>query len=141
MSLTIPLHTKQLLLALLILSSFFYQVSYAEDEANSTKPVYIELTPDFIVNYSSSSTRLKYIKTKITLRSDSTKEALVNDNLPLVQDALIMFLSSRTEEQVTGAIAREKTREEAAVAINQVLKEETNQEPIKDVLFSSFVTQ
>ncbi|MBM6551028.1 flagellar basal body-associated FliL family protein [Marinomonas ostreistagni] len=115
--------------------------SYAEDEAAAVTPVYIELEPDFIVNYSSTGGRLSYIKTKISLRSDSSREGVILANMPIVRDALVMFLSSREKEQVTGAIAREETRAAAKVAVNEALKEETGTEPVMDVLFASFVTQ
>ncbi|TDO95966.1 flagellar basal body-associated FliL family protein [Marinomonas balearica] len=116
-------------------------VVHAEDEAGAPMPVYIELTPDFIVNYSASGGKLKYIKTKISLRSSSDMAGAIEGNMPLVRDAIVMFLSSRSQEQVSGALAREETRGEAAVAVNEALKNETGLEPVKDVLFASFVTQ
>jgi flagellar FliL protein len=111
----------------------------AEDGAPAA--AYIELQPTFVVNHLGNDARLKYIKTSISIRTDETKKDLIEANMPLVRDALVMFLSSRTTEQVTGAIAREKTREEAAIAVNGALKEETGLEPVKDILFASFVTQ
>lgn len=116
-------------------------LSYAEEDAAPVMPSYIELDPDFIVNYSATGSRLSYIKTKISLRTDSTKEGVILANMPIVRDAVVMFLSSRTKDQVTGAIAREETRAAAKQAINDALKEETGVEPVVDVLFASFVTQ
>lgn len=113
----------------------------AADEEAAALPVYMELRPDFIVNYGQPSSKLKYIKTKINLRTDSSNQGLIAANMPLVRDALVMFLSTRTRDQVSGAIAREQTRIEAVTAINDILKEETGQEPVMDVLFASFVTQ
>lgn len=144
MQTTTSLRFKSLLISCFFIFLLFSHSVNAEDGADETKntaPVYIELTPDFIVNYAAGSARLKYIKTKISLRTDSTQANIIEDNMPLVRDALVLFLSSRDTEQVTGAVAREKTREEAAQAINDALKKETGQEPVKDVLFSSFVTQ
>lgn len=115
--------------------------TFAEDDAPAVTPVYVELDPDFIVNYSSSGTKLSYIKTRISLRTDTAKEGTILSNMPIVRDALVMFLSSRSKDQVTGAIAREETRAAAKQAINEALKEETGTEPVMDVLFASFVTQ
>lgn len=141
MSLGFTSYRKYLLLLLLVLSACFMSTLVkAEDDAAPT-PVYVELLPDFIVNYGEAGARLKYIKTKINLRTDSNQEGLIIMNMPLVRDALVMFLSTRTPEQVSGAIAREQTRKDAVVALNQALKEETGQEPVIDVLFASFVTQ
>ncbi|GAB3478952.1 flagellar basal body-associated protein FliL [Marinomonas epiphytica] len=113
----------------------------AADEEGGAIPVYMELRPDFIVNYGEPSSKLKYIKTKINLRTDSMSQGLIAANMPLVRDAIVMFLSTRTRDQVSGAIAREQTRLEAVTAINEIMKEETGQEPVMDVLFASFVTQ
>ncbi|WCN11342.1 flagellar basal body protein FliL [Marinomonas mediterranea] len=124
-----------------VLSIFIVPAVQAEDEAAAPMPVYIELTPDFIVNYTAGGGKLRYIKTKISLRSSSDMAGAIEGNMPMVRDAIVMFLSSRTQEQVSGALAREKTREEAAIAVNEALKEETGIEPVKDVLFASFVTQ
>lgn len=134
---------KHLLITLTCLLALFTTPVFAEDEeaVAAATPSYIELTPDFIVNYNTSGSRLHYIKTKISLRTDSNLEGVILANMPLVRDSLVMFLSSRTQEQVTGAIAREKTREEAKVAINETLNAETGVDPVMDVLFSSFVTQ
>lgn len=139
MSLTTPL--KQLCLLSLLFTSLLSSIALAADEAPTAQSAYVELRPDFIVNYTTSSSRLRYIKTSITLQTNTLNEGVINDNMPLIRDALVMFLSSRTDEQVTGAQARENTREEAAVAVNAALKKETNQEPVKSVLFASFLTQ
>ncbi|RDL43366.1 flagellar basal body protein FliL [Marinomonas piezotolerans] len=141
MTLNSLLGKKHLFITLAFIAALFSQAVFAEDEAAPITPVYIELTPDFIVNYASSGSRLSYIKTKISLRTDSAKENVVLSNMPIVRDAIVMFLSSRTKDQVTGAIAREKTREDAKVAVNEALQEETGVAPIIDVLFASFVTQ
>jgi flagellar FliL protein len=114
---------------------------HAEDEAAPVMPVYIELKPDFIVNYIAPGPKLRYIKAGISLRSDSTQAGVIQGNMPIVRDAIVMFLSSRTGEQISGALAREETRKESVGAINAALKEETGLEPVMDVLFTSFVTQ
>lgn len=133
---------KHLIIALTCLMAFLTMpAALAEEDNAPAMPSYIELKPDFIVNYNASGPRLHYIKTKISLRTDSTREGIILANMPLVRDAIVMFLSARTQEQVTGAIAREQTREDAKVAINEALKEETGVEPVMDVLFASFVTQ
>ncbi|MGR0278208.1 flagellar basal body-associated FliL family protein [Marinomonas dokdonensis] len=141
MSLGFTSYNKYLLLTLFVLAASLLSTNIKAEDEPAPTPVYVELLPDFIVNYGEPAARLKYIKTKINLRTDSNHEGLIILNMPLVRDTLVMFLSTRTPEQVSGAIAREQTRKDAAVAINEVLKEETGQEPVIDVLFASFVTQ
>jgi flagellar protein FliL len=138
MSLMMSLLNKHGLFTFLLLCGLSSMVSHAEEAAPSA---YVELKPDFVVNHLADDARLKYIKTSISIRTDVNSKDLIEHNMPLIRDALVMFLSSRTTEQVTGAIAREKTREEAAIAVNDALQKETNLAPVKDILFASFVTQ
>ena len=140
MSLMMSFCSKSRLFTFLLLISLTGMTANAAEDG-APAPAYIELQPTFVVNHLGNDARLKYIKTSISIRTDETKKDLIEANMPLVRDALVMFLSSRTTEQVTGAIAREKTREEAATAVNTALKEETGLEPVKDILFASFVTQ
>lgn len=140
MSLMMSLCNKPSTLALLLLCSVMSGVSYAEED-EKTIPAYVELKPNFVVNHVGNESKLKYIKTSISIRTNETQKILIENNMPIVRDAIVMFLSSRTTEQVTGAIAREKTREEAAIAVNTALEEETGLAPVQDILFASFVTQ
>ncbi|MEO9275046.1 flagellar basal body-associated FliL family protein [Marinomonas sp. 5E14-1] len=140
MSLMVPLRNKLLLFFLFLFSSLMNSHVFAED-VDPASTAYIELTPSFIVNNISDGSKLTYIKTNISLRTSEAQRALIEANMPLVQDALVMFLSSRTNAQVTGAIAREATRAAGAVAVNEALQAETGTSPIQDILFSSFVTQ
>lgn len=140
MSLMMPLHNRSFIFSLLLLSCLISNILYAED-GEPPVPTYIELTPNFVVNHVSEDSKLRYIKTSISIRTNESRRELIEHNMPLVRDALVMFLSSRTVEQVSGAIAREATRKEGAIAINNALKEETGLEPVTDILFASFVTQ
>ncbi len=136
MSLIIPSHNK-IALIVLLLTSLLSTVAYA----NTGKTAYVELTPDFVVNHLDDNGQLKYIKASITIRTDEAERVIILRNMPLIRDALVMFLSSRTSDQITGALAREETRKEATVKVNDALKEETGQAPVADILFGSFVTQ
>ncbi|MEP0074151.1 MAG: flagellar basal body-associated FliL family protein [Marinomonas sp.] len=140
MSLMIPLRNKLLLFFLFLFSNLLNSHALAED-VDPASTAYIQLTPSFVVNNVSDGSKLTYIKADISLRTSEAQRALIEANMPLVKDALVMFLSSRTNAQVTGAIAREATRAAGAVAVNEALQAETGTSPIQDILFSSFVTQ
>ncbi|MEP3351410.1 MAG: flagellar basal body-associated FliL family protein [Marinomonas sp.] len=140
MSLMIPLRNKLLLFFLFLFSNLINSHVFAAD-VDPASTAYIELKPSFVVNNVSDGSKLTYIKADISLRTSEAQRALIEANMPLVKDALVMFLSSRTNAQVTGAIAREATRAAGAVAVNEALQAETGTSPIQDILFSSFVTQ
>jgi len=140
MSLMMSIRNKSLLFSLILISGLMSNATYAEDD-DPYAVAYIELTPNFIVNNMSEGSRLRYIKTSISIRTEFAKKELIEANMPLVRDALVMFLSSLSTAQVTGAIAREQTRGDAAAAVNAALLEETGLAPVTDILFASFVTQ
>jgi flagellar FliL protein len=131
----------RIVFSLLISSLVLASSAFAENDSPAV-PIYIELRPDFIVNYTTENNRLKYIKASITLRASGPQNAgIIEDNMPIVRDGLVIYLSELKSEQVIGALAREESRKGAIVVLNEKLKEETGQEPVLDVLFSSFVTQ
>lgn len=140
MSFMMSICNKPVIFSLILFSGWMSSIIYAKDN-EPFSVAYIELRPNFIVNNMSEGSKLRYIKTSINIRTELTKKELIESNMPLVRDALVMFLSSLTTEQVTGAIAREQTRSNAAVAVNQALKDETGVAPVTDILFASFVTQ
>lgn len=122
-----------------VFSAFFVN---AEGDRRENLPIYIELQPAFVINYIGYTDKLRYLKTAITLRaSDLEGDTIVEANMPLVRDALVMYLSARNVDEVTGAAAREELRKTSIDILNETLKEETGQSPIIDVLFTSFVTQ
>ena len=131
----------RIVFSLLISSLVLASSAFAENDSPAV-PIYIELRPDFIVNYKAENNRLKYIKASITIRASGPQNAaIIEDNMPIVRDGLVIYLSDLKSEHVTGAIAREASRKAAIDVLNEKLKEETGQEPVLDVLFSSFVTQ
>jgi len=131
----------RIVFSLLISSLVLASSAFAENDSPAM-PIYIELRPDFIVNYTTENNRLKYIKASITLRASGPQSAsIIEDNMPIVRDGLVIYLSELKSEQVIGALAREESRKGAILILNEKLKDETGQEPVLDVLFSSFVTQ
>ncbi|MCV2401669.1 flagellar basal body-associated FliL family protein [Marinomonas sp. C2222] len=141
MPLITSIRNNILMLPLFIVACFISSIASAEDDAMAPVPVYIALTPDFVVNHISTGSRLRYIKASISVRADMSQQETIENNMPIIRDALVMFLSSRAEDQVKGALAREKTRQESVGVVNSALQEQIGISPIQDVLFSSFITQ
>lgn len=91
MSLMIPLRNKLLLFSLLFFGSLTNSHVFAED-ADPAQTAYIPLTPSFVVNYVGEDNKLSYIKADISLRTSEGQRAVIEANMPLVKDALVMFL-------------------------------------------------
>jgi len=129
----------------MLLGCLISHTAYAEDE-DPNSSTYIELYPQFVINYigDGSGSKLRYIRTKISVRTTFGNKEMIEGNLPIIRDAIVMHLSSLTTEQVTGALAREQTRKETTKAVNDALLAEiiSMEEPlVQDILFTSFLTQ
>ncbi len=113
----------------------------AEEEAEQNEVRYVDLTPSLVTNFSSMG-RLKFLRAEISLRVDS-QEAMrsVSYHLPALRHVLIMLLSKQTDEALSSAEGKEQLRQEALVAVQEVMEHEEGQKYIKDILFSSLYVQ
>ncbi len=113
----------------------------AEEGAEQNEVRYVDLTPSLVTNFSSMG-RLKFLRAEISLRVDS-QEAMrsVSYHLPALRHVLIMLLSKQTDEALSSAEGKEQLRQEALVAVQEVMEHEEGQKYIKDILFSSLYVQ
>lgn len=119
--------------------------SFAEEEGEGSSPTaqYVELSPSFVANFGGgSASKLRYIKTEISLRVPSEEAASqVRANNPLVRHEIVMLLSAQTSEQIAEPNSQELIRAKALEAVRAAMKEETGAPQVDDLLFTSFVVQ
>lgn len=113
----------------------------AEEEVAQDEVRYVDLTPSLVTNFSSMG-KLKFLRAEISLRVDS-QEAMrsVSYHLPALRHVLIMLLSKQTDEALSSTEGKEQLRQEALVAVQEVMAHEEGQKYIKDILFSSLYVQ
>ncbi len=119
--------------------------SYAEDAApTSGGSEYIELNPAFIVTFGGPGP-LKYLKTEVTLIvPEGEAETYVKLHTPPIRNSLVMLLSKQVSEDIATAAGRDQLRLQALESLRQVMVSEygdSGYKMIKDLLFTSFVTQ
>lgn len=101
---------------------------------------YLPIKPVLVVNYGGVG-KVKYIKAEISLRVESNQAAQeVSHHMPLVRDALIILISSMTDEQMASSDGKELMRKQALAKVNEVLaaqieatKDVKNEKDEKDV--------
>lgn len=104
-------------------------------------PSYVELKPEFVVNYGSEG-RLRYLKAEVTLRARDDSAAIeINHHADYLRHQLVMLLSRQTLSTLTSASGKEALREEALKVLQDVMLQETGQSMIDQVLFTTFVIQ
>ena len=114
----------------------------AESTSTSTSTVgYFGFEPDIVINYISySNKKMGYMRVSVDLMLDNTADiAIVEHHTPLLRDALIEILSKESEENIKSLIGREEIRAKCAKKLKSLLKEETGQEIIRDVLFTKYL--
>lgn len=136
-------NVSNVLLAIAFVLSFmlFSFQAWAEEgeEGGGNEPQYVELSPAFVANFGTSSGKLKYVKTEVTLRVPSEEAmAIVEANNPLVRHYIVMLLSRQTPETIHD---QEAIRKEALKNIQEAIKEETGSKQVTDLLFTTYVVQ
>ncbi|WP_210397228.1 flagellar basal body-associated FliL family protein [Motiliproteus sediminis] len=105
---------------------------------------YVELNPPFIANYGGPGP-LKYVKAEVSIKVVSRDgEVNTKHHQAQIRNAIVMLLSSQTDDTVSTAAGRERIRIQALEAVRQIMVQEygeTGYDMIGDLLFTSFVIQ
>jgi len=102
-------------------------------------PVYIELAPEFVVNYGDNG-RLKYMKAQVTIRAVDDEAALeVNYHSDYLRHELIMLFSRQLPSIINSPEGKEAMLKEATKAVQRIMRNETGRPMIDQVLFTNFV--
>lgn len=87
---------------------------------------YLPITPALVVNYGGAG-KAKYIKAEMSLRVEDMHAASeVSHHMPAIRDALIMLISSMTDEQMSTGEGKELMRQEALIRVNETLEAQIN---------------
>lgn len=113
-----------------------------EEKEGAATSEYIALTPALVANYGAAGA-IHYLKADVALRvtSGAAAQASVLHHMPYVRHVLVMLLSDQTEESLATMEGKEKLRQDALVAVQQVMQEEEGKPLVDDLLFNSFIVQ
>jgi flagellar FliL protein len=101
---------------------------------------YFGFEPDIITNYINNNKKLGYIRITAELMvKDVSNVEVVEHHAPLLRDAIIGVLSKESEETIRSLTGREEVRLKCVREIKRLLKKETGNEIIRDVLFTKYL--
>lgn len=101
---------------------------------------YFGFEPDIITNYINNKKKLGYIRITAELMiKNSANLETVEHHAPLLRDAIIGVLSKEPEEKIRSLTGREEVRQKCIREIKRLLKRETGNEIIMDVLFTKYL--
>lgn len=107
----------------LLTGLFFLWATSAIASGGGSEPAaginYIPITPALIVNYGGPSTRVRFIKAELSIRTETGEDAKeILHHIPIIRDRLISIFSAQTEETLSSAEGKEKLRLLALAEIN-----------------------
>lgn len=155
-----PKKGKPILLVLIVLllglgagggAAWFFLAKPAAEGANAAETAaapdkkapaqYVALEPAFVVNLADEGSA-RYLQTELQVMSRDPKViADLTTHMPAVRNALLMLFAKQKQADVRSEEGRQKLQTEALAEINRVLREETGNEGVEALFFTSLVTQ
>ncbi len=102
---------------------------------------YFGFEPDIITNYiNPSAKKLGYVRITVELMlKDMENAEVVEHHSPLLRDAIVEIFSKEPEDRVKSLTGREEIRQKCIDKLKELLKAETGQEIVHDVLFTKYL--
>ena len=102
---------------------------------------YFGFEPDIITNYiGQGNKKLGYVRITVDLMlNDLSDIAIVEHHTPLLRDAIVEILSKEPEENIKSLTGREEIRKRCTTKLKSLLKQETGQEIVREVLFTKYL--
>ena len=102
---------------------------------------YFGFEPDIITNYiGQGNKKLGYVRITVDLMlNDMSDIAVVEHHTPLLRDAIVEILSKEPEENIKSLTGREEIRKRYTEKLKSLLKQETGQEIVREVLFTKYL--
>jgi len=115
----------------------------AETAAAEEKPVeavYIDLKPEFVINFRDRNNRTKFLKAEMAVSTrDTDVEEAVTRHMPAIRNNLVLLLSRQIYEDLIPNEGKEALRQQALVEVQTVLEAEIGKPGVEDLYFSNFV--
>ncbi|MFM5337911.1 flagellar basal body-associated FliL family protein [Aeromonas enteropelogenes] len=138
------------ILLVLLMSVSALQVHASEEEPaaegaeGAAKPgfVYHALDPDIITNYLSNGKTLGYVRVTVELMAENDADLkLLEQHDPLIRDAIIRLMGSKSADQIKSLVSREELRKECETKVNELLLKETGKKAVRELIFTKFLYQ
>jgi flagellar FliL protein len=112
-----------------------------DGEAAKKVATYLSLDPAFVVNLAGPDSD-RYLRVSVELM---TRDPLAADTLklhmPAIRNSLLLLFGQQTAEALAGRDGREGLRQAALTEVQKVMQEETGDDAVEALYFTSFVTQ
>lgn len=136
-------HAFLLLTCVLLAPVTMAQQAAAPAAPAKPKVVYHGFDQDIVTNYVTTGQKsLGYVRVTMELMvKDEKFLAMIEHHDPLIQDAIVSVFGKEQENQIKSLTGREEIRIKILKRLNELLKKETGQELLQDVLFTKYLYQ
>ena len=139
-----PMMIIMAVFAIVVLGIAFFMVQKASAKSKTSEVKKVEKGPvltldEFLVNLADPGSD-HFLKVSVGLELDKEKgktPETLKDDTPLIRDAVLASLSSKTRDQLGPEAGREKLKAEIKKKVNEALGEDD----VQGVYFTNFVTQ
>ncbi len=113
----------------------------AEKNAPAGKVVYVNIDPPFVVNFE-DQTLVRYLQIGVSLMThgEGAKDA-IEAQMPLIKSRLLLLFSAQKYDEIKTSEGKQKLQQDALKVVRDVLKDQTGNPYVDQVLFTSFVMQ
>lgn len=123
-----------------LFGAFALSVAFASPASAESNYGYYGFEPDIITNYINNKKKFGYIRVTVELMLvDIDNLEVVEHHSPLLRDAIVDILTKEPEEKIKSLTGREEIRRKCVDKLKELLKAETGQEIIKDILFTKYL--
>ena len=112
----------------------------AKHEEPVHESVYIDIKPEFVVNFRDKAGHSKFLKAELSVvTKDPEIEKAVEKHMPAIRNTLVMLLSAQLYEDLLANEGKEKLRADALAGVQAVMQAQVGKPGIEDLFFSNFV--
>ncbi|MGI2260987.1 flagellar basal body-associated protein FliL [Shewanella sp. GXUN23E] len=132
---------KALITAIVLMMTLMAAGVRAGDEPQPvTDYAYYGFEPEIVTNYISGRKKLGFVRVSVELMVKSPDDLLVMEHHdPLLRAAIVEILGNQQEEQIKSMAGREDIRRECYDTVNELLKQETGQARVVNLLFTRYL--
>ncbi|HLU62765.1 MAG TPA: flagellar basal body-associated FliL family protein [Gammaproteobacteria bacterium] len=117
------------------------EVAEAETARPAGPAIYHALDPAFIVNLQDDR-RLRFMQISVEVMTRDPRSAkLIENNVPMLRDALLMLFSAQRLDEIETAEGKEALRSAALETVRDILLRESPEASVEAIFFTSFVVQ
>ena len=131
---------KALVIATTLLMTLLAGNACANEAPPPAEYAYYGFEPEIVTNYISNRKKLGFVRVSVELMVKSPDDLLIMEHHdPLLRSAIVEILGNQQEEQIKSMTGREDIRRECYDTVNQLLKQETGEARVVNLLFTRYL--